>query len=295
MLTETFLHVPGIGERRELDLWERGVLTWWDAARAGTEPVPFLGEAMNESLRALGTGDYRLMARRLAAVDHWRAMCRGGEGGVRPLRWLALDIETTGLAPPDCHVTVVGLCGHATRFEPVALVADRPGWQAELARILAESDVLITFNGRRFDVPFLASSLGWSESSFPPFHVDLYFLWKRLGERGGLKKIQVRLLGRREGELADVDGYTAVKLWHAHLRGVAGALDTLVRYCLEDVVVLLELARMGYDRAAALLGRSWRCFNPPAVSLQHLPFNGELVRHIQGPGGYSWWQRYRPT
>ncbi len=295
MLIETFLHVPGIGEHREKELWERGVRTWRDAAASRLESIPFLEEVIGQSLSALALGDWWTVARALAPVEHWRALCREVDAAVRPLRWLALDIETTGLAPPDCHVTVVGLCGHATRFQPTALVAEGPEWKDRLRALLAESDILITFNGRRFDVPFLASSLGWDESRFPPFHVDLYYLWKRLGERGGLKKIQVRLLGRREGELADVDGYTAVKLWHAHRRGVRGALDTLVRYCLEDVVVLLELARLGYDRAAMQLGREWQCWNPPAVSLRHLPYDGDLVRHIQGPGGYAWWQRYRPS
>jgi len=294
VLTQTFLHVPGVGERRERELWERGIRTWHEASVGGLESVPFLGDMMAESLAALETGNWARVADGLAAVEHWRALCRDADGAVQPLRWLALDIETTGLAPPACVVTVVGLCGHATRFEPVALVADRPGWQGELAGLLSESDVLVTFNGRRFDVPFLLTSLRWTESKLPPFHTDLYYLWKRLGERGGLKKIQARLLGRREGELAQVDGYTAVKLWQAHRKGVSGALDTLIRYCLEDVVVLLELARLGYDRAAVQLGRDWRCWNPPAVSLRHLPYDAELVRHIQGPGGYAWWQRYRP-
>lgn len=187
MLTQTFLHVPGIGDRRERELWERGILSWADASAGGLESYAFLPDVMAESLAALASGDWAPVARGLAAVEHWRALCREQAGAVAPLRWLALDIETTGLAPPACHVTVVGVCGHATRFEPTALVADCPGWQEKLVRLLAETDVLVTFNGRRFDVPFLLSSLGWDESKFPPFHVDLYYLWKRLGERGGLK------------------------------------------------------------------------------------------------------------
>ncbi|MBM4354666.1 MAG: hypothetical protein FJ109_12910, partial [Deltaproteobacteria bacterium] len=271
-----------------MELWNSGIRTWWDAAVPTLRSVPFLQDVIGDSLRALGDGRWESVADRLAAVEHWRALCCRRDSDVQPLRWLALDIETTGLAPPACHVTVIGLCGHATGFEPVSINADTLDWHAVLSRFLAESDVLVTFNGRRFDVPFLRSSLGWEQTRFPPFHVDLYYLWKRLGERGGLKKIQVRLLGRREGALAEVDGYTAVKLWHAHRRGVGGALETLVRYCLEDVVVLFELARMGYDRAAAPLGRGWRCWKPPAVSLKHLPCDDALVRHIQGPGAYSW-------
>jgi len=184
------------------------------------------------------------------------------------------------LAPPLARVTVVGLCGHATGFAPLALVADRPKWQLELSGCLEQSDVLVTFNGKRFDVPFLAQSLGWPQERFPPFHVDLFPLWKRLGEKGGLKSIQARLLGRREGNLQEVDGYTAVKLWAAHRRGTRGALDTLTRYCLEDVVVLLTLAEMAYDRASQQVGRPWKCWPPPPVSVAHLPYDPDLVRRL---------------
>jgi uncharacterized protein YprB with RNaseH-like and TPR domain len=221
---------------------------------------------------------WRWLASRFPPREHWRSLHAGGTWPAT--RWLALDIETTGLAPPHCHVTVVGLCGHATGFEPVALVADAPGWEAQLERYLADSDVLISFNGRQFDVPFLCQSLEWTQDRFPPFHLDLRFAYKRLGLKGGLKKVQVQLGFIREQGVAEVNGYTAVLLWRAHRRGHPAALLTLVRYCLEDVVVLLPMARHAYELLAREEGRNWCPPQVPDVSIAHMPYDEELVRRL---------------
>lgn len=291
MLTETFLHVPGVGLKRERDLWAAGTLTWWQAfedhvhALFTTLSGP-LQRVVKESLRELDEGCFEMTASILDKSQHWRALCfrRRDDETALPLRWLALDIETTGLSAEAGQTTVVGLCGHATGFKPVALVADKADWARELPRYLVQSDVLITFNGRKFDVPFLTADLARLPLIFPPFHVDVYLLMRALGQRGGLKQQQRRLGFHRQGRLADVDGYMAVRLWREHRRGTAGARATLVRYCLDDVVVLFDLARWAYDQAALKLGKDWRCWQPPAVSLEHLPWDEGLIRRMKGRG-----------
>lgn len=235
---------------------------------------------MKECIADCEKGYWERAACGLSPSEHWRSLCSAWDTGVEPLRWLALDIETTGLSPYDDQVTVVGMCGHATSFEPIALVANKTGWANPLPDYLAATDVLITFNGRSFDVPFLNESLSRLALIFPPFHVDLRSVLRRLGFRGGLKSIQKRLGYRREHRLAEVDGYMAVILWNEYRRGTPGALDTLVRYCLEDVVVLLGLAKLSYDRAARTLGRKWACWEPPPVPLTSFPYNADLVHRL---------------
>jgi len=284
MLTETFLHLPGIGRGKERRLWKAGATTWETVAghRHGVIhglPLPS-SDLLRQCLEDVREGRYERTAAALPGGEHWRALCTGSPEGSRPLRWLALDIETTGLSAYDNRTTVVGVCGHATGFEPVGLVASDDDFPGRLPEYLAGSDVLITFNGRSFDVPFLARDLAREFLIFPPFHVDLMLVLRRLGERGGLKKIQHRLGMRRDEGLQEVDGFMAVKLWQEHLRGTQGARKTIVRYCLEDVVVLLDLARLAYDRAAAELGRQWRCWTPPNVSLDHLEYDGRLVQRL---------------
>lgn len=287
MLTETFIHVPGVGAAGEKKLWQKGTTDWWAATAHvhGLFAAPADGplqRTLRECLRELDEGRLEMTASLLDVNDHWRALCVKEDGAIRPLRWLALDIETTGLNADDDSVTCIGLCGHATDFEPVALVAGTPRWAEPLIRYLLESDILITFNGRSFDVPYLARSLQRMAPIFPPFHLDLYPHFKKLQQRGGLKKIQKRLGFVREDALADLDGYSAVRLWREHQRGTPGAKETLVRYCLEDVVVLLDLAVWGYNQAAVKLDRQWRCWHPPRVSLADLPYDEALIRRMQG-------------
>lgn len=282
MLNETFLHLPGIGPLKERRLWKEGIQTWADAGTALR--VPMLNherqEVLSRCVVEAAEDRWDTVAGLLDPGEHWRALVHRDGDEVRPLRWLALDIETTGVRPPANRTTVIGICGHATDFEPVALVADQRDWAEPLADYLLDTDVLLTFNGRQFDVPFLLDDLRRYHFEFPPFHVDLYFALRRLDITGGLKKIQQHLGFCRHGDIEDLNGYAAVLLWQDHRRGKPGALETLTRYCLEDVVVLLDLAAHGYDRLAQSLERPWRCPAPPQISLDSFPYDPEVARRI---------------
>ena len=282
MLNETFLHLPGIGPSKEQRLWKEEVCTWAEVGVPGR--VPWLGadrlDVLTRCAAEAAEGQWATVAELLDHGEHWRALVQREGDEVKPLRWLALDIETTGVRPPSNRTTVIGICGHATDFEPVALIADQRHWAEPLADYLLDSDVLLTFNGRQFDVPFLLDDLRRYHFEFPPFHVDLYFALRRLGVTGGLKKIQHELGYCRDGDIEDLNGYAAVLLWQDFRRGRPGALETLVRYCLEDVVVLLDLAAVAYNRLASSLDRPWCCPCPPAVSLDEFPYDPELARRI---------------
>jgi len=71
-----------------------------------------------------------------------------------------LDIETTGLMPTSSHVTLIGYLrpGNLNR-SLTQLFAEEPSEEPELLqqafKDLADADLLITYNGRRFDLPFL--------------------------------------------------------------------------------------------------------------------------------------------
>ncbi|MCS6924500.1 MAG: ribonuclease H-like domain-containing protein, partial [Candidatus Binatia bacterium] len=69
------------------------------------------------------------------------------------------------------------------------------------------------------------------------------------------KSIERSLGFAREGAVGLLDGWGAVLLWDYHTRGQPGALTTLVRYNLEDVIRLPALLAVVYNTHA-----------------QHLPF-----------------------
>jgi hypothetical protein len=235
-LRATFLHLSGIGPVTEADLWHAGVRDWQDflarPATLGVSPTTRsrLERELERSEQALRERDAGWFARRLPNREHWRLY-----PAFAP-ETAYLDIETTGLSPYGGIVTVVTVHGGgATR----TFVAGDD--LEELPAYLGRYQVLVTFNGSRFDVPFLLAS--FPQLLVPPAHIDLRFLLYRIGHAGGLKRIEQRLgLGDRSG-VEGIDGLEAVRLWQEYRRGSTSALDRLVRYNRADTVNLEPLLR----------------------------------------------------
>ncbi len=245
MLRQTFLHVPGIGYRTEERLWAAGITSWEDVGRpetASTVPrhvLPRLEDTVQESREALRRGRYRYFAERLPPREHWRAWpeFRGAAG--------YLDIETTGLDIGRDAVTVVGL--YDGRRKRSFVKGDN---LEELPRALEDVRLLVTFNGSRFDVPFLRRA--FPRMRLDQLHVDLVSPLHRLGFWGGLKRIERRLGIERSDATRGLSGFDAVRLWTAYEAGDDDALDTLIAYNLEDVVNLEPLAEFAYASLRAL-------------------------------------------
>ena len=218
----------------EANLWRAGVADWSElpGRRQALGLGPAFGGRLERELaaseRALRERDAAWFGHRLPEEEHWRLYPEfAGETAF-------LDIETTSLSPYEGIVTVVGVHGGgATR----SFVAGEN--LEELPAYLRRFPILATFNGRRFDVPFLAVAFPYLEP--PPVHIDLRFLFYRLGIAGGLKRIEERLgLGERSG-VEGIRGLDAVRLWQRYRRGERDALDTLVRYNRADTVNLEPL------------------------------------------------------
>jgi uncharacterized protein len=229
MLKRTFIHLPGVGRRTEGRFWRGGLATWEDML--GAERVPGLSgeriarlkEDLQESLAHVDDPSY--FAARLHAGEHWRLFEKFRQ------RTAYLDIETTGNHWPGLLVTVVGLYDGKSMRQFVQGFNLR-----EFPQALSELDVIVTFNGRLFDLPVLKTY--FPGLKLPPVHVDLRFLLARLGYKGGLKKIEPLFGINRPEEVNGMDGYMAVLLWQRYQRGDRTALDLLLKYNREDVVNL---------------------------------------------------------
>jgi uncharacterized protein YprB with RNaseH-like and TPR domain len=256
LLRATFVHLPGIGPATEAELWRRGVRDWGDLRGAvGVRSIPpsaraRVEAALDASERALADRDAAWFGRCLPEREHWRIYPEFRE------QTAFLDIETTGLSPYAGIVTVVTVHGGgATR----TFVAGED--LEELPAHLRRFPLLVTFNGSRFDVPFLAAT--FPQLLVPPVHIDLRFLLYRIGLAGGLKRIETTVgLGDRTG-VEGIDGLAAVRLWQEHRRGNPDALDRLVRYNRADTTNLEPLLDLAVSE---LSSRFLPRFNPRARS-----------------------------
>jgi len=158
---------------------------------------------------------------------------------LQPLTEAYLDIETTGLSAFYCDITVVGiyLCNvNSARFIQMVgreITADG------ILEALEGVDIIYTYNGRRFDLPFIRAALGIDLQEIFNHRDLMYDCW-RCRLRGGFKAVE-RQLGI-ERKLKEVDGREAVRLWWRYVDSFdLDALDRLLEYNREDVVNLKAL------------------------------------------------------
>ena len=150
-----------------------------------------------------------------------------------------LDIETTGLSPTYSKITVIGIHlveDGSERF--VQLVGDDITSET-LLKALQGVAMIHTYNGSRFDLPFIQTHLGVDlTKDFD--HCDLmYDCWQN-NLYGGLKRVEQTLGIPRK--LTEINGLEAVKLWWRYVNDDnQDALKMLCEYNREDVVNLKTL------------------------------------------------------
>ena len=243
MLRATFQSlVRGFSARREADLWNEGILSWDDFEQREPAQHPLFPDEQGTTSpfslprAALRSGDMSFFAEKLHPSQHFRIPLEV------PEKTMFLDIETTGLSR---YYDVITLVGWSYQDEYRFFVRGQD--DAELRNALSEAQVIITFNGALFDLPFLRQ--GFTDLRLPPVHVDLRFLAKRVGLSGGQKAIEESLGFRRVGAAGDVKGESAPVLWHRYRRGEQEALKLLVEYNHYDV----EGMRFIFDKVVSRL------------------------------------------
>jgi uncharacterized protein YprB with RNaseH-like and TPR domain len=150
-----------------------------------------------------------------------------------PSELLFIDIETEGLSKKRNDITIIGIYKENRYY---SFIKDLNLEEAFV--LLAETPIWITFGGENFDIPFIKKT--FPDLKTPLVHIDLFFLTKEIGLKGGLKKIE-KMLGI-ERKTDGLNGYDAVKLWRrwSEERDI-DALKTLILYNKEDVVNLKKI------------------------------------------------------
>lgn len=257
MLKNTFCHIPGISPAVEQRLWSSGIDCWDAALKASSVTLPrrspaALSEHLHESLAHLENSNPQHFAASLKTNQHWRLFPEFRH------TIAYLDIETTGLGYGDAITTIVIYDGQRIRHY---VQGDN---LSDFKRDIQAYSTVVTYNGKSFDVPFIER---FFHIKMNHAHIDLMHILRSLGYRGGLKGCE-RQLGLDRKELADVDGFFAVLLWHEFKRkNNQRALETLLAYNATDVVNLEALIVKAYN----LKLRETPFYNSHQIDAPNLP------------------------
>jgi uncharacterized protein YprB with RNaseH-like and TPR domain len=232
----------------------------------------------------------------------------GGEEPIDspPARWAFLDTETTGLAGGSgtlaflVGVGVISPRGFDLKQYFLREPAEEASMLASLMNDLAEFDVLVTYNGKSFDVPLLETRYNMNRSKSPFTrlkHVDLLYgarrLWRLKLESCRLQELEKRILGHER--VGDVGGAFIPNLYFDYLRNGDAAplepilfhnsIDILSLACLTAIIpqAIREPERLKHGEELAGLARWFRNEDrlEEAATLMHLalkkPMRDELV------------------
>ena len=256
MLKSTFCHIPGISISTEQRLWSSGIHSWEALSRTDRPQVSRRAAAslmlhIGKSFESLEKSDPNYFAELLPSNQHWRLFPDFRHS------MAYLDIETTGLAYEDAITTIALYDGQTIRCYVRGQNLD------DFRRDIREYAVIVTYNGKCFDVPFIEGHFGMRMNQA---HIDLRYVLRRLGYTGGLKGCE-RKLGLDRKDLTDVDGYFAVLLWKDFIKNKSTrSLETLLAYNIQDVVNLETLLVMAYN-----------------VNLEETPFRDRFKLNLPAP------------
>jgi len=225
-------------------LWRQGCVDWEtylahpNEFRVGTAARETLQRELERSQEALADRNHQYFAKKLGQMEAWRAWWDFRD------TCAYLDIETAGGRAPSA-VTVIGL-HDAQGFHAYVKGENLENFRSDYSQY----NLVVTFFGTGFDVPVLQKR--FKDVPFDQLHIDLCFHLKKLGYKGGLKKIEKDFEIIRPVEIAGMNGYDAVLLWRRWLRGDQEALDLLVEYNKADCVNLETLAERSLEKMRVL-------------------------------------------
>jgi len=238
MLTNTFVHIQGIGVKTEQKLWESGFTGWGCISQGAPHGLikkrnGFLHAGIEESIKNLDDNNPAYFGSRLQSGQAWRMFPEFRSSIAY------VDIETTGLDRGCDEITTIALFdGRSIR---TYVQGENLGRFADDIR---DYRVLVTYNGKSFDVPFMER---YFNSRLNHAQIDLRYILKSLGFSGGLKSCE-RQLGMSRGDLSEVDGFLAVYLWDRYKRkGDLKALESLLAYNVQDTINLERLIVTAYN------------------------------------------------
>jgi uncharacterized protein YprB with RNaseH-like and TPR domain len=245
LLRRTFVHLKGVGARSERHLWKLGITDWEQLLRQA--PQLFKAKRLDDvrrslelSLEAWQRNDLYYFDRVLPGQERWRLI----PGGFPDIAYFDIEAANGGM-PPATESTAIAFFfrGELHQEFEYSRKRDLLNW------IMDEAALFCTYNGAAYDLPFLSAEFGMK---LEKAHIDLCPWLRRQGFQGGLKAIQRTTSHLHQRSSMDLDGYDAVRLWRMYEEALPGALETLLTYNAEDVLILEPLLVDAYNREVEL-------------------------------------------
>ena len=245
MIQNSFIHLPGIGVKRERLLWKEGILSWGDFINKTTQLQSRLDKnkilyCIKTSLNKLNKNEVSYFYNNLPSSEEWRLFKEFKN------HCLYLDIETNGGDSFSGFITTIATFdGDDIKYYVNGENLD------DFVTDVLDYKILITYNGKTFDIPFIEN---YFNIQLNHAQIDLRYILASLGFRGGLKSCEQQLGLKRYG-LDGVDGNFAIHLWNDYYYNAnQKALETLLAYNIEDCINLEKLMQISYNRKIDSLG-----------------------------------------
>lgn len=233
----SFIPVHGVGEVTEKKLWRAGITTWdeFDGSVVGETRADRIYDFIEKSQSHLRSANTTFFGDVFPSGSTWRLYENFRDQAC------FIDIETTGMSQYRDNTTVVTLYQGG---ETTTLVRGADLTPERLQSELRQAKLVVSYNGKRFDIPFLQREFD-IDISIP--HIDLMYPCRSIDLDGGLKQVE-RELGIERAH-PGISGRDAVRLWYQYDRGGdEAALDRLIEYNREDTKNLKTIMDEVSDR-----------------------------------------------
>ena len=232
ILFSSFKHIAGISAKKETEFWNDKILNliqlkdkiYSQEKLFGLSNRDYVIKSISDILHGELQDILNELNKKSGRSDYYRVAYSFPEDV------MFLDIETTGLSQIYHHITVVGwiINGKYNYW--------LPGMDKKcFLDAYNKSKMIVTFNGTKFDCPFLNSTFIDIDILNKP-NLDLMYLCRSFGYKKGQKIIEERVGFERPVMLKAHDGKEAIVLWYNFLFGDASALEELLLYNYYDIL-----------------------------------------------------------
>ena len=172
-----------------------------------------------------------------------------GTKKIAPQEVLFLDLETTGLGMTPVFLVGTMECvddGFAFRQYFARDYSEEMSIVSAISRRLEDMRMLVTFNGKTFDLPFLRNRAVATGVQFgePQSHLDLLHEARRVYREElpncRLQTLEARICGRTRDD--DIPGSEIPEAYHEYVRtGNANKIDVILLHNLYDLLTMADL------------------------------------------------------